>query len=118
MERHSGSRLPLARGRIAGFIPRTPARLVGDDCPVDPKSSRNRVRLDRTFDWLDHYKWWLSGILAVGVVIWADPADRRSPMAWVVFILCLILLWIPGFVRLGRGIRRTSNAFKDGLDGR
>jgi hypothetical protein len=70
---------------------------------VDPESSDVRARTGRALQFLDRHPWWLSGILSAGVVIWADPADPHRWMSWLLFGLCLILLWIPAVVRIARG---------------
>ena len=104
------------RKQAAGGILSCTSSHLREDVPV-VESSRGRERLERALEGLDRYKWWISGILAAGTVIWADPADPRSPMTWVVVGLFLVLLWIPAMVRVARGFRRTADAFKDGLNG-
>jgi hypothetical protein len=82
-----------------------------------PRSSIGRVRIERALDLLERFRWWISGVLVAGLIIWADPADPRSPMTWILIGLFLLLLWIPGVIRLVQGYRRTAAGFRDGLNG-
>jgi hypothetical protein len=74
--------------------------------------------LEHALDLLDRFKWWVSGVLAFGMVIWADPPDKGSWSARGLFGLFVVLLWIPAAIRTARGFTRAREAFKDGLEGR
>jgi hypothetical protein len=69
-------------------------------------------------DRLYRVRWWTSAILCAVLGFALGGGREGGPLAWTLFILFALLLWLPILIRGLASIRASRKSFNDGLHDR